>query len=682
MNKSMKFLAVGATSIGLLVGCSSSTDYDFEASKLAQQKSVLLTAEFDPSAGKLPFPNDLLFSGTEDGTLNIPVDPTGPEGFSNPVNALNTIDGFSTTEPVVANFSQNADGLRVTLLDASSVALGESVRFFEVTLGDQGQVNGIVEELGASQVAAQVIPTDPTVSANGSSIAIVPLQPLKQRTSYMAMITSGVKSDQGAALGRGSVFGVLASGAAQSDPAAAGLQGLILSMLGTGAAAGVTADDVILAWSFTTQSITPVFESLKNAASSRIIQIDTPLGETGALSPASPNLANIFAGRMQVPYYLAQPSAENPVAAINSFFNNASGSFLTPGDNTPISTGDVDIPVLFTKPKGTVPDGGFPIAIFQHGITRNRTDMLALADAMASAGFAMIAIDIPVHGVTPDQTDFALFRQPDIERHFEMDLVDNGTRAPGADGNVDASGTHFYNLSNLLNTRDNTRQAVADLFTLSASLGSIDDIDSSRKVFIGHSLGAIIGTTFLAFDDTVQRATLSSGGGGLPRLLAASPAFGPAIAQGLSAVGVDIAGASGNAFLNAAQTVVDSADPINHAAQVGANSVIVHMTQVNGDTVVINSLAGFPLVGTEALARNMGLSNVTETTLGNGLVKFEPGYHSSLLSPAVDETNTLVTITAEQAQAVYLELQRQTAAFASSGTILIQDPSVIAVPAE
>jgi len=653
---------IAAASVGLLVGCSSSTDYNFEASKLQQQEQVKLAAVFDPSNSQFPLPNDLLFTGSMDGTLNIPVE--DPENFADPRVALNAIDGFSTTEPAVVSFAQTPE-FTVSSVDAESVILGETARIFEVTRDPAtGAVTGVVEELDQNSVRAVVVPTDPTISPNGTSIAFAPVRPLKESTTYMAMVTNGVTNHLGTNLERGTVFGVLASDAEQESEQAAALQGLIKAMLAAGDAAGVPADDVIIAWSFTTQSISPVIQTLKEAAVSTTITIDTPLGGTGALSEASPDQANIFAGRMSVPYYL------DTASPVTSFFKNSSGSFLTPIDNNPVATGSVTIPVLMTKPKGTPEAGGWPIAIFQHGITRSRTDMLALADAMAIAGFAMIAIDIPMHGIVPTD-DTAFFSQPEIERHFNLDLVDNETGAPGADEVLDGSGRYYYNLANLLNTRDNTRQAVADLFSLSASLGSLDDINPARKVFIGHSLGAIIGTTFLAYDDTVTNASLSSGGSGLSRLLAASPAFGPAIKAGLAANDVDVNGPSGNEFLNAAQTVVDSADPVNHAAKLAASSTVIHMTQINGDTVVINNLPGFPLVGTEALARNLGLSTITETTTGSGLVKFEPGYHSSLLSPAVEENNSLVTITEAQAAAVYQELQKQVAQFAASGTIVV-----------
>ena len=49
------------------------------------------------------------------------------------------------------------------------------------------------------------------------------------------------------------------------------------------------------------------------------------------------------------------------------------------------------------------------------------------------------------------------------ERTFDVDLINNATGAAGADGVVDATGTHFINLQSLLTSRDNLRQAETDL---------------------------------------------------------------------------------------------------------------------------------------------------------------------------------------------------------------------------
>ncbi|KKO45377.1 hypothetical protein VT06_17170, partial [Arsukibacterium sp. MJ3] len=53
---------------------------------------------FDPGAGNLPVPSDILLGGTTDGTLNIPV-PDAAD-FGNPQNAINALDGWSTAMPL------------------------------------------------------------------------------------------------------------------------------------------------------------------------------------------------------------------------------------------------------------------------------------------------------------------------------------------------------------------------------------------------------------------------------------------------------------------------------------------------------------------------------------------------------------------------------------------------------
>ena len=159
------------------------------------------------------------------------------------------------------------------------------------------------------------------------------------------------------------------------------------------------------------------------------------------------------------------------------------------------------------------------------------------------------------------------------ERTFNLDLQD-AEGAPGPDGEIDASGAFFYNLRNLLNTRDNLRQAIADLWVLSASVGDLQQIDGERKAFVGLSLGGIIGSTMLAFDNTFDSATLASPGGGLSRLFAASPAFGPQVVAGLASAGIELDSPQGQQFLNATQTLLDSADPVNHAAATAANTMI------------------------------------------------------------------------------------------------------------
>ncbi len=249
------------------------------------------------------------------------------------------------------------------------------------------------------------------------------------------------------------------------------------------------------------------------------------------------------------------------------------------------------------------PVGGWPVVVFQHGITRNRSDMLAVAPTLAAAGFVVVAIDMPLHGLVPagstatcGSTSNNPFFAGAAERTFGADYVSNTTGAAGADGIVDCSGTHMVNLASLITSRDNLRQAESDIIHLAKSVNSLDfdanagtdEIAETQLRFLGQSLGAIVGTTVLGVNSDFGAASLSVPGGGLGKLLDASASFGPRIAAGLGALGVFEGTDTYETFVRFAQHLTDPADPINFAVAANANHAI-HLTEVLGDAVVPNA---------------------------------------------------------------------------------------------
>ena len=112
-------------------------------------------------------------------------------------------------------------------------------------------------------------------------------------------------------------------------------------------------------------------------------------------------------------------------------------------------------------PQGIEPVGGWPVLIFEHGILRNRMDMLAVADSFADSGFMVVAIDLPLHGVTdptsllyasgtnPLYSGLSLPATGSIERTFDLDVLNNTTGAAGPDGQIDSSGANFINLGSV-----------------------------------------------------------------------------------------------------------------------------------------------------------------------------------------------------------------------------------------
>jgi len=695
-----------------------------------QPTTGVITAVFNPAAGVVPFPTNLLFSGTTDLTVNIPV--ANPANYSDPAVAINALDGFSTTAPWSTTFS--------TPPNASTLIPGVTVRMFEVTLNQPaGAVTGIVRELQAPQEFVAVLaPSDTT----GRTLAIVPTAPLQQLTSYMVVLLgNGGHLNPGAAPGITDAAGndvtadttyflakrqnPLCTSGHSTDPllpdaTACALEPLrILTNLQEYAVDvfdnAATDKRIVLSWVATTQSITPVMQAVQArieqspAPGAHVVPIGKNLSQ---INPNLPPIADVLVGVLPVPYYLTAPSVQNPVAELTSFWQAAPGAYQPPFnafglDPTstnvtvynpfPVATSTQVVPVLMTVPNAnsgkTKPASGWPVVIFQHGITRVRTDMFAIAGALAAQGFAVIAIDAPLHGITDPANPF--YRNQLLagspagalvtgERTFDMDFENNDGSACAEghpicqDGHIDPSGVHFINLASLLTSRDNLRQANSDLMELTRAIPGLSytgaaDFDGSRIEFVGQSLGSIIGTAFVAMEPHVNVGVLNVPGGGVVRLLDGSPAFGPSIHEGLAGAGLTQGTPQYDAFMVAAQTVVDSGDSINYAFATAAKAILAQ--EVVGDAthpsdqVIPNTVPGAPLSGTEPLIAAMGLSTLTQTTQAaqiRGVVRFTQGSHGSLLDPS-------------SSPAVTVEMQTEMASMIASGgqAVVIANPSVI-----
>jgi len=752
--------------LALALAACSDDDHDFDATAAARDEERVTnpaaSAVFDPAAGAagLPFPIDLVFAGSVDGTINIAVgDPDATPGenaaaaadLSNPIVALNLMDGFSTTSPISTRVT--------TALDPDSLVIGETIRVFELATDGDGpaaSVTGLGDELDRTRISAV---------ERDNTLLILPQVPLAPATRHAVYVTSGVRAADGTPLAADSTFG-FARGAtslaptpgvepdpadaarfaalAEFNPALPALEPLRryfrpLVELSQTATNPPAIADIAMAWSFRTQGIREVLQAAEDLVVPKPMVV-TNSGQTTMVVPGGRGAADIYVGALDVPYYQIPYIADEgndpmtavglQVAAINGFWIPANttddddddgdiANVVTRYNPVPRNRGDQRIPVLMTVPNAssgaTVPETGWPVMIFQHGITRNRTDMLAVADTMAAAGFVTVAIDIPMHGIVdPDGPlgPFEVSRNPfvGVERTFGIDVVSVGADnvpVPEPDGRPDPSGQHFYSPANLINSRDNLRQAVADLMTLSASLPELVvstpdaqqmpfPIDSQRKAFAGHSLGGIVGTTFLSYDDSVASATLAMPGGGIAQLLANSPAFGPTLLAGISASREGgISPAEYQQFLVSAQTVIDSGDPINHAGALAADGgTALHLMEVVGedgvslpDQVIPNAVAGAPLAGTEPLAGLLGLEPVVDGAAGGALVRFSRGTHGSIIDPLPatrrDEDGEEIAPTPEEQAtglAVTTEMQSQMATFAATGgTMLpIADADVIA----
>ncbi len=664
----------------MMVGCGNDTSNDVTLEAPYEAGGYIV---FDAAGGDIPYPNNILFAANssstndaDDVTLNIPYEPSDSDASVK--YALNELNGFSTTSPITVSFNGE--------INASS--LYGNIHLYEI--GD----SGIASELTFH--VPNLINGDYIATTSGSKIVILPVKPLKSATNYAVVLTNGIVDNNNKPIAPDVASELLLRTTALVDATGnhtnlsiddattfESIRQLTQQMIGLTLAydTNIKREDIVSAWNFKTQSIGDIADAFAtNNPTGAMGLADTNLtskdiiASTGADVSSMYGIAKVYAGTLSnVPYYLAKARSKYDTAPLtNSFEFNASSSL-------PELNATISIPVLATVPNtSAMPTDGWPVVIFQHGITQNRTNLLAISEALANAGYAAVAIDLPLHGIDDNTSGLYL---PTLERTFDLDLVNNTTLEAGPDGVIDPSGTHYINLASLLTSRDNVRQTTSDLIALQNSFGSVvatDGLkfDASKVAFVGHSLGTIASFGYLAHT-TLEGVTLAMPGGGIAQLLNNSASFGPIIEAGLASKGIIKGSAEYDAFMLATQTVLDDADPINYAMIVGATQnifaieVVGNGTEGTSDQVIPNSVATAPLSGTEPLLTYMQTENLTASASvkPNKVARFTVGDHSSILDPSASVSATV-------------EMQTQTASFVNStgSYIQVNDASLLYNP--
>jgi len=705
-----KLIAAGMVSVALLVGgCSGGGHGTVGTANLTgfngnpggstpPTQPSASTALFHPAAGVLPYPTDLYFFGSTDGTLNIqPANALMPNQA-----AINALDGFSTTAVIRERFggALNPASFTAASIIIVPVTTDNLTKATTGVLGAPLVLNtdfsaGLGTEAGVGPTILEIKPLHPLLPSTCLSGGMFLGPNCATGTGYLVFLMDGITDSSGnhavPDTDYAAIKAALPSCAAISDATLHGICQLTGAHMLIAQGVGLNPAHIVLSFSFTTESTVDTLALISATATAQTITVQHPPGfTTAALGLGLPGHADLYVGVLSVPYYSSKTAPLTEYWHAPPFPLDTTSTFVTRFNPLPVPTATLQIPVLVSVPNatslyvmggGTVPPaGGWPLLIFQHGITRNREDMFAVADSFADHGFVVVAIDLPLHGIT-SQTDplYAAGANPlyaglglpasgSIERTFDLDVVNNTTLAPGPDGLIDPSGASFINLTSLLTARDNLRESVADLITLARSLphltlGAAGSVNPAAIHYLGHSLGGIVGGTFMGVIPAAQvgTATLAMPGGEVAQLLRDSPTFAPVINAGLAASGLQQGTTLYEQFFRDAQTVVDAGDPINFIALATTNHPI-HVIQVAGsatslpDQVVPNS-------ATQRLILAGGLTQVhppgaAGTSPLHVYVNFTAGSHGSILDPTSSPAATT-------------EMQTEAIAFAlTSGTQL------------
>lgn len=613
---------------------------------------------YDPTSGIIPFPNALLMDQTT-GKVKLPLTGNESAGEKALIEGLNTLDGFSTLGvPYVAVSGE---------VDPTTVA---------------GGVSMIAMDLDAK------IPVGNftfTYDDKAKAIVATPTSPLKEGTTYGILMFSkmtdtssvksagGLKAKNGDRFASSSFMGLIKiseplidtskkstistvddATANMLEPARLAHQELWKAM----EALTFKRDDIVCAWTFKTQTMTDTLTKLRALPYTALAAVDTNLPKfTGTYDTTLTGYPTL-ADKSNIAGWVKQGVYDS----INAIDEAGTGAFLT--DMTKAK--GAGVPFTLTIPKATtsnpMPTAGWPVVIFQHGLDNGRLDVTDIADTFAKDGYATIAVDVIYHG------DRSWCTQ---DLHCDPAPCDTKTgkcTASGVfadidkDGIPDASGARFLNVSNPFAIRDNFRQHVIDIssltraISLGAAAGIVDSattpqpagivLDPTKVSYVGISLGSILGTLVMAVDPLPKYAVLSVPGSPVVDIILTSPAYKTIKDGVLKGFGITEGTLNYLQKIYLFKTILDPADPGNFAQYLSQLDLTKQLkdefaSAVAGKDVMVPlkksiiQLAGDDQTIPVALGKNMASWATIDTTK----TFYANQGHSFLLTPGTKEPN-------------------------------------------
>ncbi|WP_111980050.1 VolA/Pla-1 family phospholipase [Algibacillus agarilyticus] len=356
-----------ASSLGLS-GCSDDQSLSSIQKESAENTVIPATRVlFNPSDGELSIPNDLLFSGTTDGTLNLPV--ADANDRADPTVALSSMDGWSTQQPFAIDFVLPP---AVSSLDAASVSIPGAITIYQVVMGasqTDAECSQVQAGLACKFVKELNFGTDfVTTLSSPNQIAVVPITPFMPGATYIVAVSDKIMDSEGFAVQPASTYISVRKDITEfplGTAAQLGLQAAVNSYESVLASGGVDVSSLIQTSAMTIQSAGNTLSTLKSlyaqkaAAAPQTLPVLAHTANTGAsvrdvlvqggvlsatTTPDCPTVAatlqaaatgtpvdaatlaaltslvpmcasEYHMGSVSLPYYLTESSPENPTGA-------------------------------------------------------------------------------------------------------------------------------------------------------------------------------------------------------------------------------------------------------------------------------------------------------------------------------------------------------------------------------
>lgn len=525
---------------------------------------------YDPAggAGLTTFPDDFYTLDDKNTLTGLRVhfdaqaDPwiaSTPGAFQSTYADLSTLDGWGVSAGIILRFS----GSLAALPSGPTSAQSDAILLLDLDDPDPAQPGG-----------ATRVPFEAQAADDGATAILWPMRPLKPGHKHGVVVTRKLLAKDGTCVAPSPTLKALLTGSATA-PRLQRMQPRYDALL---AAAGLKREDVAAATVFTTQ-------------------------RTWDKSVAI--AANVAAGTFK----WQAPMACKPMV----HYRFCQGTFLAYDyrDGRVVLAGkpvkQYELKVAAWLPLGAAPP--YPTIVFGHGLGSDRLQGEALGDLAAPQGIATVAIDAVFHGEHP-----AGHKDAKLQTVFGFFGIDVATQG------VDA-----------LRLRDNWRQSTYDKLQLLQLLKQAPDLDGDGKsdaapdklMYLGVSLGGIMGPELAALSPDLQVVVLSVPGGRVSSIIADPSGQFAAIVYALKPEGATDGDV--DRYFPVLQTLIDAGDAASYAPFVlhdrlqGAGSAIPNLLfgmVIDDDTV--------PNTANRALARAFAIPHAAPVLQVVGLLPDTP----------------------------------------------------------
>lgn len=479
----------------------------------------------------VPTPSYLLMDST-DGTLGIPTD--GDDALTNPKAAMNTMDGWSTSMPIVLNF--NGDGFSDGL-----VTSGVSVIKINQRLTDWDGASNPIEKV-------LTFGTDFVVQTSDNSLYIQFMNSLDESGEYIFAVTQAIEDVNGNPIGTSGSYAVGKSKEVVYESGdLASVQAATTAVEGIFGLASVNPADIVYSSWFSTQSVGDTLAAVKgvtatgfatgantlntvykNDANEGSVDLATAytmtLGTTqdfvtaldadedfnkyisddvaaktaikGLYAGAAVNV-NVTQGVVRLPHYLEKGADWNmqPMVSAMPSLAKLSAALADPAEqanmvqqlSSGVFAGDpVDVTKLATDPTEQLKLVGSELVLsdgtqLDSDRIITRYSPVPVVKSLEDVEFLLFTpetgtptdVVIYQHGITSAKENAYSFAFNMVKAGvavIAIDLPIHGTRSLDEQRSANADVLAYLNLSNLAVARDNLRQSVLDVLGLRASL--------------------------------------------------------------------------------------------------------------------------------------------------------------------------------------------------------------------